>query len=134
MPRARPGLLTSTPLFVVSDLHRAIAFYVGKLGFQEPQRLWGDPPCFAMLHRDAFEIMLSLAEKPDHVRPNGPNGIWDVYFRVPSLDAEVKALEASGAVLARQPETTEYDMIEAEVLDPDGYRICFGQDTGPDLA
>ena len=129
MARPRPRLLTSTPLFVVSDLHRAIDFYVRKLGFQEPQRLWGEPPCFAMLHRDAFEIMLSLAENPAHVRPNGPNGIWDVYLRVPSIETETAALEAAGATLARRPEQTEYDMIELEVLDPDGYRICFGQDT-----
>lgn len=129
MARPRPRLLTSTPLFVVSDLHRAIDFYVRKLGFQEPQRLWGEPPCFAILHRDSFEIMLSLAGEPTHVRPNGPNGVWDVYLRVPSLDAEVAALEASGVALDRSPEKTVYDMIELEVVDPDGYRICFGQDT-----
>lgn len=28
-------------------------------------------------------------------------------------------------------EQTFYDMIEIEVLDPDGHRICFGQDIVP---
>ena len=128
MPEARPALLTSTPLFVVSDLQRSIDFYVRKLGFRSP-KTWGGPPCFAILDRDGFEIMVSLAENAEHVRPNGPSGIWDVYLRVPDLDAEKRALESAGGALARQPEKTVYDMIEMEILDPDGYRVCFGQDT-----
>jgi len=128
MPEARPPLLTTTPLFVVSDLQRSRDFYVQKLGFRSP-KTWGEPPCFAILDRDGFEIMVSLAENAQHVRPNGPSGIWDVYLRVPNLDAEKRALEAAGVALARQPEKTVYDMIEMEILDPDGYRICFGQGT-----
>lgn len=128
MPDARPKILTSTPYFIVANLQRSLDFYVGKLGFGQPN-IWGEPPCFAMIHRDAFELMLSLAEDPAHIRPNGPNGQWDVYFRVRDLAAEEAALAAAGVPLARKPENTVYDMLEMEVLDPDGYRICFGQST-----
>jgi len=124
----RPRLVTSTPLFVVSDLARSLEFY-GRLGFHA-ERTWGEPPCFAMPRRDGLELMLSLAEKPEHVRPNGPHGVWDVYLRTPDLAAEKTALERAGVAIARQPERTVYDMLEMEVLDPDGYRICYGQDTG----
>ena len=62
----RPRLVTSTPLFVVSDLARSLEFY-GRLGFHA-ERTWGEPPCFAMPRRDGLELMLSLAEKPEHVQ------------------------------------------------------------------
>src|SRR5262245_16034466 len=123
----RPRLLTSTPLFVVSDLARSLEFY-GRLGFHA-QRTWGEPPCFAMPRRDGFELVLSLAERPGPVRQNGPGGVWDVYLRTPDLAAEKDALERAGVAIARPPEQTVYEMLEMEVLDPDGYRICFGQDT-----
>jgi catechol 2,3-dioxygenase-like lactoylglutathione lyase family enzyme len=128
MSQPRPRILSTTPYLVVANLERSLDFYVTKLGFREPNT-WGEPPCFAMMHRDSFEMMLSLAESPAHIRPNGPNGLWDVYFRVPSVAAQVAALEAAGVPLARKPEKTVYNMIEMAILDPDGYRICFGQDT-----
>jgi catechol 2,3-dioxygenase-like lactoylglutathione lyase family enzyme len=124
----RPRLITTTPLFVVADLRRSLAFYCDRLGFGDAG-VWGEPPCFAMCHRDGFELMLSLAENPAHIRPNGPNGLWDLYVRVPSLEAEAAALAAAGVPLVRQPEKTVYEMIEMEILDPDGYRICFGQNS-----
>jgi catechol 2,3-dioxygenase-like lactoylglutathione lyase family enzyme len=125
---ARPGLISTTPLFVVSDLDRSLKFYE-RLGFRA-NRTWGEPPCFAMPRRGEFELMLSLATSASHARPNGPAGVWDLYVRVPDLAAEKSALEAAGVAIARQPEATVYDMLEMEVLDPDGYRICYGQDTG----
>jgi len=123
----RPRLLTTTPLFVVSDLPRSLAFYE-RLGFHA-RRTWGEPPCFAMPRRDGLELMLSLAEDPSRVRPNGPDGVWDVYLRVEDLAAERAALEAAGVAIARASERTVYDMVEMEVVDPDGYRICFAQDS-----
>jgi len=122
----RPRALATTPCFVVSDLARAIAFYE-KLGFRDPG-VWGEPPCFAMLNRDLFDIMLSLGEKPGQVRPNGPDHVWDLYIKVGDLEAEVAALRAEGVPIEREPSRTEYGMVEAEVVDPDGHRICFGQD------
>ncbi|MEK6372675.1 MAG: VOC family protein [Acidobacteriota bacterium] len=117
----RPKAIAITPLFIVSDLQRAIDFY-GKLGFQEPG-VWGDPPCFAMVHRNDAELMLSLGEP----RPNG-NGVWDMYLRVADVGAEMAALKDAGVPIDRGPTSTEYDMKEIEVVDPDGFRICFGQD------
>jgi len=122
----RPKVTSTSPLFVVSDLQRSVDFYCGKLGFREPA-MWGEPPCFAMMNRDEFDLMLSLAENPAHVRPNGPNRVWDLYIKVTDLDAELMALKEAGVPLDLEAHTTEYEMIEAEVVDPDGYRICFGQ-------
>jgi catechol 2,3-dioxygenase-like lactoylglutathione lyase family enzyme len=124
----RPRLLSTTPVLVVSDLQRALDFYCRKLGFDEPN-VWGEPPCFAMLHRDGFELMLSLAEGGHRPTPNGPASVWDVYVRVPDVAAEIAALGEAGVPLAKGPTDLFYGMREIEVLDPDGYRWCFGQDT-----
>lgn len=121
----RPRVLGTAPYFIVSDLQRSIDFY-GKLGFGEPG-IWGEPPCFAILHRDGFDILLSLAEDPSHVRPNG-HGFWDMAVRISDLDGELAALEAAGIAIDKPPHDTEYEMRELEILDPDGYRICFSED------
>ena len=123
----RARVLQSTPLLVVSDLRASLAFYCNQLGFGHPS-VHGDPPCFAMLGRDGFELMLSVAGEEARVQPNGPGGTWDVHMRIDDVTAEQQALAAAGVPLAKGPTDTFYGMREIEVLDPDGHRLCFGQD------
>lgn len=123
----RPTLRTLTPVLVVSDLERALAFYRDRLGFTRVS-VHGEPPCFAMLGRDGLEIFLSVAESPAHVAPNGPHGVWDLALVVSDIAAECVALAAAGVPLATGPRDTFYDMREVEVLDPDGHRICLAED------
>lgn len=129
---ARPRLLSTTPLLVVADLQRAIAFYA-HLGFRDAS-VWGEPPCFAMVFRDGFELMLSRAEDPAHVRPNGASGVWDVYLRVADVAAELEVLAAAGVLPDRGPTDAFYGMREAELVDPDGHRICIAQDVSAPAA
>ena len=124
----RPRVISITPLFIVGDLQRSVTFYRDRLGFSDPN-VWGEPPCFAMLNRDGFELMLSLASGSAPPQPHGPAGVWDLYIKVVDLDAEAAALQAAGVPLAREPVDTVYGMREMECLDPDGHRICFGQDS-----
>ena len=65
--------------------------------------------------------------RPEDVRPNGKAGAWDVHLRVADVQAERRAIEAAGGKLLSEPETTEYGMIEIVVEDPDGHRVCLGQ-------
>lgn len=125
----RPRVRSVTPLLVVSDLQRSIDFYCGKLGFVEPN-VWGEPPCFAMMNRDGFDLMLSLAEDPRQVSPHGPQGTWDFYVSVADVAAEAAALQAAGVPLDKGPTDTPYSMREIECMDPDGHRICLAQDIG----
>jgi catechol 2,3-dioxygenase-like lactoylglutathione lyase family enzyme len=125
----RPRLRAVTPLLVVSDLKRSVDFYCKMLGFVDPN-VHGDPPCFAMMNRDGFDLMLSLGEKPEHVRPHGPHGTWEFYVSVADVAAEIAALESAGTRVDKGPTDTFYGMREIEVVDPDGHRICFGQDVG----
>lgn len=127
MSTARPRLVASSTCLVVSDLARSVAFYCDKLGFAEPA-MWGDPPTFAMANRDGFDIMLTAAATDDQIRPHGPEGIWDLYLRVEDVRVEVEALRAAGVAIDSDLTETEYDMLEIEILDPDGYRVAIGSD------
>ena len=126
MSPVRPRVVGTSTCLVVSDLARSIAFYCDKLGFTEPTT-WGDPPSFAMANREGFDIMLTAAGG-DQVRPHGPDGIWDLYIRVEDARGEADALRAAGVVIDSDLTETEYDMLEIEILDPDGYRIAIGSD------
>ena len=128
----RSRLRAVTPLFVVSDLQRALDFYEKKLGFVEPS-VYGDPPCFAMLNRDGFDLMLSLAEKPAHVHANGTHGAWDMYIAVADVASESASLREAGVRIEKGPTDTFYGMREIEVVDPDGHRICIAQDVGDEV-
>jgi catechol 2,3-dioxygenase-like lactoylglutathione lyase family enzyme len=116
-----------SPVLLVADLQRSMDFYVKKLGFQDP-KAWGEPPCFAMMDRNGFDLMLSVAATPEQVQPHGPDGVWDLYIVVRNLDEEIAAIQAAGLELARGPELTFYKNREIEVLDPDGHRICLAED------
>jgi catechol 2,3-dioxygenase-like lactoylglutathione lyase family enzyme len=126
MSPVRPRVVGTSTCLVVSDLARSIAFYCDKLGFTEAT-IWGDPPSFAMANRDGFDIMLTAASV-DKVRPHGPDGIWDLYIRVEDARGEADALRAAGVAIDSDLTETEYDMLEIEILDPDGYRIAIGSD------
>lgn len=124
---SRPRLRAMTPLLVVSDLQRSIDFYVDKLGFTDANS-WGEPPCFAMMHRDGLDLMLSRAEQPEHVAPHGRFGVWDLFLSVGDVAAERAALLAGGVAIDKGPTDTFYAMREIEILDPDGHRVCLAQD------
>lgn len=123
-------VLASTPLLVVSDLKRAATFYERVLGYEDVE-FFGEPPGFCMMHRDQHDLMLSLAEKTSEVHPHGKFQVWDVHLRVADLDAEKAAIEAAGGKLCGPERTTEYGMRELEIEDPDGHRVCLGQDLEP---
>ena len=125
MSSERPRVTGTAPCLVVSDIERSVSFYCDKLGFVEPA-LWGDPPCFAMINRDEFDLMLTLADSLDRVRPHGLEGVWDLYIRVEDARAEADALRAAGVTLDLEPYERDYQMTELEISDPDGYRICIG--------
>ncbi len=127
MNSSRGRVFATTPLFMVADLNRSVRFYCEVLGFHNPG-YWGEPPCFAIVNRDNFDLMLKLAASPDQIRPQGMFSEWDLHIRVSDVESERECITARGVKLASEMCVTEYGMKEIEVLDPDGYRICLGQD------
>ena len=127
------------PYFLVKDVVAAANFYRDKFGFRY-DRFWGEPPCFCMVRRAGVTIMLSeLARGKDESRtpsPPNPNGrvspaddCWDAYLWVEDADALHTEFAAKGAKIVRDLCDQEYGCRDFEVLDLDGYRLCFGHDT-----
>ena len=119
-------LTSAVPVFLVRDVRASAAWYRDRLGFNF-NRFWGEPPVFVILWRDAVEIMLK--ECPEGVRPHGQVTIdmWDAYVRVRDIEELQAELSRRGTAIRRGPERMIYDCIEVEVVDPDGYALCFGQ-------
>jgi catechol 2,3-dioxygenase-like lactoylglutathione lyase family enzyme len=122
----RPRVLATSAVFIVSDVVKSLEWYCEKLGFTEPAT-WGEPAGFGMANRDGFDLMLSVAEKPEDVHPNGGD-TFDLYIRVEDIEAEKRALSACGVTIERGPIKTFYNMIEIDIRDPDGHRICLAED------
>ena len=131
-----PGYQQAVPVLQVANVETGLRWYVEVLGFT-PHTFPKDPPySFAILRRDRAEIMLqrsnegraetSLIRKPD------PEFRWSVYLRIAGTDVlEVAAAVEEKVQLLRFPERMLYGLVEFEVCDPDGYRICVGGEASP---
>jgi predicted enzyme related to lactoylglutathione lyase len=122
------------PCFVVDDVVATAAFYRDKLGFRY-ERFWGDPPRFTMVRRNGVVIMLSqLAPTgaPGAMRPNGRavagEDPWDAYVWVDDADALYEEFTATGVAIARPPCDQPYGCRDFDVVDLNGFRLCFGHD------
>lgn len=119
------------PYFTVPDVVASANHYRDVLGFRY-DRFWGEPPCFCMVQRNGILIMLSQFEGMSPARPNAaidPHGdAWDAYVWVEDADALLADFRASGAKIAREICDQPYGCRDFDVLDLDGYRLCFGQD------
>lgn len=127
-------LRSATPVFAVSDVVQSAKYYRDVLGFTF-DRYWGEPPCFVMLNRDSVDLFLSGSAAPDDVKPNHrvvPAADWDTYVWVRDAAALLEELNERGAKIVSGPEATFYHTIEFVVEDPDGYHLCFAQDTSQD--
>jgi predicted enzyme related to lactoylglutathione lyase len=117
------------PFFHVADLVASANYYRDKLGFRY-DRLWNDPPSFAMVKRGGIIIMLSLNEEPGASRPNRTvdpeGGAWDAYIWVEDADALHAEFQAQGVTVVRPPRDQEYGCRDFEIDDMNGYRLCFG--------
>ena len=121
------------PYFIVDDVVVTANFYRDKLGFHY-ERFWGDPPCFCMVQRSGIIIMLSQLDSPGLARPNrlaDPNGeAWDAYVWVDNADSLCAEFKAKGVKIARDICNQPYGCRDFDVEDCNGYRLCFGHDTG----
>jgi predicted enzyme related to lactoylglutathione lyase len=129
-PRAEPRW-SAAPYFIVDDLPATADWYRDRLGFRY-ERLWGDPPDFTIVLRAGVAIMLGQVEGA-RMAPNGragrDEGTWDAYIWVDDADALHAEYSAAGVTVVRPPFDQPYGCRDFEVVDPNGYRLCFGHDT-----
>ena len=126
----------AVPVLQVANVETSLRWYVDVLGFK-PDAFPSSPPySFAILRRDGAEIMLQCAEEPrvahSAERRFDPEFLWSVYIRVAGTAVlDVAAAVEKKAQLLRGPERMFYGLVEFEVCDPDGYRVCVGGEAAP---
>jgi uncharacterized glyoxalase superfamily protein PhnB len=115
-------LRRAVPVLQVRDVERSMGWYVNTFGFQ-PDPFPEKPPYgFAILRRDDSEIMLQCADAKETTHSGDG---WAIYLRTFGEDL-LDLATAIGRVtrIVRGPERMFYGLVEFEVVDPDGYRIC----------
>jgi predicted enzyme related to lactoylglutathione lyase len=119
-----------SPVLLVADLDRSVAFYRDALGFD--CEVYGDPPDFAVASRDAAVILLALAEDGERLVPHWQivDKMVNAYIRVDDADAIYAEVQERGARIDYTIYDAPHGFREFGVQDPDGHDIAFGQPLG----
>ena len=118
----------SAPVLLVKDVVQSAAYWRDKLGFTD-QKVFGEPPNFAMVKRDDFTVMLAQVQ-PDQTFVSNwhiVEKMWDVYFWVDDVEAIYAEYQRNGAIIDYSLYTAPYGIKEFGVQDLDGHDIAFGQ-------
>ena len=116
-----------SPVLLVSDVERAVAYWRDRLGFECD--VYGAPPDFVVAARDDATVLMALCDDPAKIVPNWRivDKVWNAYIRVDDVDALYAEVQERGAGI----DYTLYDapngFREFGVQDPDGHDIAFGQ-------
>ena len=116
-----------SPVLLVADLPRSVAYYRERLGFT--CEVYGEPPDFAVADRDAVRILLALADEPERLVPNWRivDKMWNAYIVVDDVDAVYAEVQERGAGIDYSLYDAPTGFREFGVQDPDGHDIAFGQ-------
>lgn len=115
------------PQFLVDDLERAIAYYCDKLGFALDFRFQG---FYASVSRDGSVIHLKHAPKlPAEREHRKQNEHLDAYISVSGIHDLFRELEMRGAQVTKRLEERPWKCLDFYVEDPDGYILCFSEQT-----
>ena len=115
-------LESAIPVLRVADYPRARAFWMDILAFDLREE-GGDPPRFGIFAKEAARVFVDAWHGADAE----PSPGWRAYFHTDDVDALARELAAKGYA-AEGPRNAVYGMRELVVVDPDGNRLCFGQD------
>lgn len=115
------SLTSSIPVLRGSDYPASRAFFEA-LGFVCVEE-GGNPARFGIFRRDKAAVFVDTWHGADaEAAPN-----WRGYFHADDVEALAAEFQFAG-IAVEGPRDTEYGMREIEVVDPDGNRLCFGQD------
>jgi uncharacterized glyoxalase superfamily protein PhnB len=121
-------LSTVAPVFVVADITATIAWYESELGFVSFPFPADPPHVFAIIRRNAVEIMFQRIEayaKPD-LYTQRAGGVWNAYIRMSGVKELYESVKDNLDILMplrKQP----YGDWEFELKDPNGYVLVFSE-------
>jgi predicted enzyme related to lactoylglutathione lyase len=116
-----------SPVLLVADIERSVAYYRDQLGFE--CEMYGDPPEFASARRGEATLLLALCREPERIVPNWHivHNMWNAYIRVDDADAIYAEVQERGAGIDYTIYDAPHGFREFGVQDPDGHDIAFGQ-------
>ena len=120
-----------TPLIEVFDMPTSLAFYRDVIGFEVTmQSRPGEDFDWCLLRMDGAELMLNTAYErqerpavPDPARWAG-HSHTTLFFACSNLDDAYRHLLSKGLAVD-EPVVRAYGMRQLNVVDPDGYGLCF---------
>jgi catechol 2,3-dioxygenase-like lactoylglutathione lyase family enzyme len=116
------------PQFLVDDLERAIAYYRDRLGFAVD---FVYESFYASVSRDGCAIHLKHAPKIDADRANRKaNEHLDATFSVNGIQDLYSELQGREAVVIKTIGERPWASVDFYIEDPDGYILCFSEQTG----
>ena len=123
-----PKLIGSAPVLLVADVVKAANYYRDQLGFTY-ERFWGEPPCFCMVKRDGFIVMLAQAPADARLVPHWEvvDKMWNAYFWCDDVEALHAEFVRRGARIDYGLGIKPYGIKEFGIQDLDGHDIAFGQ-------
>jgi catechol 2,3-dioxygenase-like lactoylglutathione lyase family enzyme len=118
------------PHFVVPNVVDAAEYYRDVFGFTI-HGVYFEPPCFAIVGRDAVVIQFGLVDDGGTIEPNRKRReeALDAYVWVDNVDALCAELKAKGAKILEGPVLRFYKCYELVVEDLNGYVLVFAKDT-----
>jgi catechol 2,3-dioxygenase-like lactoylglutathione lyase family enzyme len=115
------------PQFLVDDLDRAVAYYRDRLGFVLE---FVYESFYASVSRDGFAIHLKHAPKLAAERAHRrQNEHLDAHVSVSGIRDLFTELETRGADVIKPLEERAWACVDFYVEDPDGYILCFSEQT-----
>ena len=123
------AVLTSiAPQFLVDDLARSIEYYCRCLGFELDFNYEG---FYASVSRDGCAIHLKAAPKTVADRAHRKqHEHLDAFVALSNVAALHDELRSRGALVTKPLEDRPWSARDFYVEDPDGYILCFSEQTG----
>jgi catechol 2,3-dioxygenase-like lactoylglutathione lyase family enzyme len=109
------------PVFAVSNLDAAVAYYQDKLGFALAWT-WGQPSTRAGVAFGDVEIHL------DSGGAGAPSGTSVVYCHMTDVEAYFLACASRDADIAMVLGQRPWGWVDFRAVDPDGNRVVFGEE------
>ncbi len=109
-------------VLAVKDVETSLAFYRDQLGF-EATFTWEEPASYAVLKRGEG-VSIHLTSSPN---PPSQGDHTAMYIFVYDVEALYQEYVGRGVDMDTPLGERDYGMKDFDLLDPDGYRICFGQ-------
>lgn len=122
------GVLFAVPMFYVTDIRKALAFYEGILGFDVAQ-VSGDPPFFAEVRRGGAAIALRLVHGPviDPAARSREGDLLQAMLRVGDVKAYYLEVLGAGGVFETPLQRDAYGPQFFGIKDPDDNLLYVGE-------